>query len=233
MGTETMMTGQGNTGTAEGQGQGQAGEAAPAPAAVEGTQPAQQQQGEAAPAPTQGEQGDQAATGDKPEGGGEKGDEAKAGAPEKYEFTAPEGFEGALDQAALESFEPVARELGLSQEQADKLVKLHADSIQQGAKQQREAHATQVEAWQNELKNDPEFGGAKFDENLGHATKAVKQFGGDAFIEALETTGMGNHPAFVKVFSQIGKAMSEDKVVMGGQSQGPRDVAEIMYGKSN
>ncbi len=232
MAVGTMMTGQGDTTTAAGQGQGQAGEAAPAPAEAP-EQSGAQPQGDAAPAPAQGEQQNQAAQGDNAGEEGKEGDEKASVVPEKYEFTAPEGFEGALDTAALEQFEPVARELGLSQEQADKLVKLHADSIQQGAKQQRDSYAAQVETWQKELRSDPEFGGAKFDENLGYAQKAVKQFGGDAFIEALEATGMGNHPAFIKAFSQVGKSMSEDKLHIGGQSQGPRDMADIMYPKSN
>ncbi|ECV7263739.1 TPA: peptidase, partial [Salmonella enterica subsp. enterica serovar Strathcona] len=47
-------------------------------------------------------------------------EETPPGAPEKYAFTAPEGQE--LDTSALAQFEPVARELNLTQEQAQKLV---------------------------------------------------------------------------------------------------------------
>ncbi|EEJ8798826.1 peptidase, partial [Salmonella enterica subsp. enterica] len=45
-------------------------------------------------------------------------EETPPGAPEKYAFTAPEGQE--LDTSALAQFEPVARELILTQEQAQK-----------------------------------------------------------------------------------------------------------------
>ncbi len=229
----TMMTGQGNTGAAQGDGQSGAesaeGSQAPATPAVEG----QHLEGQpAAPteAPAEGEtapavEGERSA-----EGEGEKEDQNAV--PEKYEFKAPEGFEGQLDEQALESFEPVARELGLSQEQADKLVNLHAQNLANHAKSQQEAWSSQVEAWQTELKQDPEFGGAKFEENVGHAQKAVRQFGGDDFIKALDETGMGNHPAFIRAFSQIGKSMSEDKLHMGGQSQGPRSHADILYPNS-
>ncbi|MDD1107598.1 peptidase, partial [Klebsiella pneumoniae] len=58
-------------------------------------------------------------------GEGEQGDKNKTPdlkAPEKYEFTAPEGAE--LDSKAVELFEPVARELGLSNDQAQKLAGL-------------------------------------------------------------------------------------------------------------
>lgn len=50
-------------------------------------------------------------------------EETPPGAPEKYAFTAPEGQE--LDTSALAQFEPVARELNLTQEQAQKLVDVY------------------------------------------------------------------------------------------------------------
>ena len=49
----------------------------------------------------------------------------------KYEFTPPEG--GELDANALAVFEPIAKELGLSQEQAQKLVDIYPQIQQQQA----------------------------------------------------------------------------------------------------
>ncbi len=65
-------------------------------------------------------------------------EETPPGAPEKYAFTAPEGQE--LDTSALAQFEPVARELNLTQEQAQKLVDVYPKVLagvqqQQGAAQ--------------------------------------------------------------------------------------------------
>ena len=45
----------------------------------------------------------------------------KAEIPEKYEFVNPDGFQE-IDKQALATFEPLAKELGLSNEQAQKLV---------------------------------------------------------------------------------------------------------------
>lgn len=47
-------------------------------------------------------------------------EQKQEGAPEKYEFKAGEGVE--LDAEALKDFEPVARDLNLTNEQAQKLV---------------------------------------------------------------------------------------------------------------
>lgn len=68
-------------------------------------------------------------------------EETPPGAPEKYAFTAPEGQE--LDTSALAQFEPVARELNLTQEQAQKLVDVYP-KVLAGVQQQ------QAESWQKQ-----------------------------------------------------------------------------------
>lgn len=226
MAEETMMTGQTNTETVEGdQGQGDG--------AFD--QVTQQKTDDSTSTPEAGEGGEATdAEGDQQESAEAEGEEGSQedgeaeGPPEKYEWKAPEGFEGELDQSAIDQFEPVARELGLTQEQADKLVEMHANSIQRGQEAARENWTQQVEQWQTELREDPEFG-KDFDANLKSAQKAVKDFGDPALLEALEETGMGNHPALVRTFAAIGKAISEDKIVMGNQSQGPRAPEDVFY----
>lgn len=218
----TMMTGEGDTNPAQGTGQG---EPSGQPAEGEQQQPhGGEPQGQPDAEPTEGQQ-DGAQEGEGKEGEGE----GESQAPETYEWKAPEGFEGELDSAAIEQFEPIAKELGLTQEQADKMVSLHAESIQRAQQQARDNWAQQQEAWENDLRNDPDFGGAKFDENVGAAMKAVEKFGTPGLKEALESTGMGNHPELVRTFAEIGKAISEDKIVMGNQSQGERSMAERLY----
>ena len=55
----------------------------------------------------------------------DKDKDKKAGAPEKYEaFKVPDGVQ--VDEAALKEFEPMARGLNLSQEQAQQLVDFYA-----------------------------------------------------------------------------------------------------------
>lgn len=224
MAEATMMTGEGDTNPAQGnQGQGE-----PSGDPTEGKQQPQEGQPQSEPAaePTEG----------KPEGAkegeGKEGEEGEGTAPEAYEWKAPEGFEGELDQAAIEQFEPIAKELGLTQEQADKMVGLHAESLQRAQQQARDNWAQQMQTWQDDLRSDPEFGGAKFDENVGSAMKAVEKFGSPGLKEALESTGMGNHPELVRTFAAIGQAISEDKIVMGNQSQGERSMADRMYSNS-
>ncbi|TDX30763.1 hypothetical protein DFO67_10418 [Modicisalibacter xianhensis] len=217
MAEETMMTGELNTEPAEGD---QAQGAATDTANQNDTPPAADPN-----AATDKPEGDDGAK----DGEGKKDGEQESQVPEKYEFKAPEGFEGELDQAAIEQFEPIAKELGLTQEQADKLVAMHADSIQRAATAQRETWAQQQQTWRDELQSDPDFGGKAFNENVQSAVKAVERFGTPGLKEALEQTGMGNHPELVRTFAAIGKAISEDKLHLGGQSHGQRDAADILY----
>lgn len=149
--------------------------------------------------------------------------------PEKYEFKSPvEGQE--LDAEMTAALEPVARELGLNNEQAQKLVDIYGkDILPKIEARQQENWAKQTEAWANEVKTDKEIGGDAFVANVGLAQKALDTFAPAGLREYLETTGLGNHPDLVRCFVKVGKAMSEDSMVMPNTG-GQRSQADILYG---
>jgi hypothetical protein len=147
----------------------------------------------------------------------------KSAAPEKYEFSAPEGQE--LDANALSVFEPIAKELGLTQEQAQKLVDIYPQ-IQQ---QQAEVWSKQVADWGEQVKADKEIGGDKFEASVGLAQRALDQFGNPELREYLQASGLGNHPALVRFCAKVGKSMAEDSFVVPNQG-GQRSTADILYG---
>ena len=155
-------------------------------------------------------------------------DQKQEGAPEKYEFKAGEGVE--LDTEALKDFEPVARDLNLTNEQAQKLVDAYPKILAGVQQRQAEAWQAQTEQWAADVKADKEIGGDKLTANLSAAQRALDQFGTPELKEYLEGTGLGNHPELVKAFIKIGKAMSEDGMV-DGSNQGQRSAAEVLYGK--
>lgn len=182
---------------------------------VDGAKPAENK-----PADGQKQEGDKPAEkkeSDKPEG-----------APEKYEFQAAEGVE--LDTEALKEFEPVAREMNLTNEQAQKLVDVYPKILAGVQQRQVEAWQQTTEQWAADVKADKEIGGDKLPSNLSAAQRALDQFGTPELKEYLNTTGLGNHPDLVKTFVKIGKAMSEDGMVTGG-NDGQRSAAEVLYGK--
>lgn len=144
----------------------------------------------------------------------------------EYKFEAPEGVE--FDQASLDEFTGIAKELKLPADAAKKLVDIAAKREVARA----EAFAKQVEDWGTTVKADPELGK---DENLALAKKTIDTFGTPELRDLLNSTGMGNHPEVVRLMQKIGKAISEDTFVAGrgGGNTPPRDAASILYGTPN
>lgn len=172
------------------------------------------------------------AAGDAADGEGKDGGEKpKAeGPPEKYEFTLPEGM--ALDEAALGKFEPVLRDAGLTNEQANKLAGVFAEIRAADLQASQTAFVEQVNGWLGEVKADPDLGGAKFDSTVKAAGAAMAAFGTPALREVLNNTGLGNHPELVRLMSRVGAALQEDKTAgPAGAGGGERSIAERLYGK--
>lgn len=148
------------------------------------------------------------------------------GAPEKYEFKAPEGKE--YDPQVLESFSTAAKDANLSQEAAQKLIDSMAPALAQ--RQQAQVEAVHQD-WLEASKNDSEFGGDKLKENLVIAKKGY-EFASPALRELMEKTHLGDHPEVVRLFIKIGKEISEDKFV-GGKATDAGSPETVLYPTMN
>lgn len=158
--------------------------------------------------------------------------EVPAGAPEKYEFKAPEGYE--IDADLLNEFSPVLKELNLPQDAAQKVVDFAPKLIEHTQNKTIAAvfehigfadHAN----WATALKADPELGGEKLAENTAVAVKAMQTFASPALQALLSKSGLGNHPEMVRAFFKVGKQISEDGFVAGGKTTTPQP----FYANSN
>lgn len=146
-------------------------------------------------------------------------------APEKYEFKTAEGQE--LDAEAVKAFEPIAKELNLSNEQAQKLVDVYGGKIMPKLVEQQAAQwQQQIEQWAEQVKADKDLG---TDASIGAAQKVMDKFGSPELKQYLNETGLGNHPELVRIFANIGKAMSEDGLVTGN-SGGAKSAADVLFG---
>lgn len=150
------------------------------------------------------------------------------GAPEQYaDFKMPEGTQ--IDKEFFELAAPVLKDLNLTQESAQKLADLYVQGIQKVAQQQQQHWKDTVDGWVDAAKSDKELGGAKFQANVDVANKAIREFGDENLINMLAETGIGNHPEMIRFAYRIGKAMSEDKMVMPDGAAKESDPAKIMY----
>lgn len=199
--------------------------ATPAPAADPAPAPADNSllggEGEQAAAPAEGQQGQQQA--DSGQEGEPKGKPDSPNVPDSYQFDMPEGMD--LDTAAAYEFSSIAKELKLSQDDANKVAQVGVKMAQR----QQEAHIKQVAQWAEEVKADPDIGGDKLDRNLAYARKALDTFGTPELKQVLNQTGMGNHPELVKLLVKLGKATSDDDVVHGAMRLNGIPAHQVMY----
>ena len=142
----------------------------------------------------------------------EAGDAEKPEAPEKYEITMPEGME--LDEDTLGLFEPIFKELGITNEGAQKLVDAYIPLIQSTVDKQRqeaqEEYKGIVDGWKEDTMKEL---GSTAKADLAACGKAIEKFGSPELREMMQETGVGNHKELVKFMVKIGKSISEDSVV--------------------
>lgn len=156
-------------------------------------------------------------------------DKAKPeGAPEKYEFKAPEGQE--YDSNLLSAFEAAAKDANLPQDAAQKLLDKMAPQL---AERQGEQVLAIRKDWFEQSKADKEFGGDKLEVNLAIAKKALDTFGTPELNKLLVSTGLGNHPEMIRLMFKAGKAISEDSFVPGGTAPTSKtNAAAVLYDKT-
>ncbi len=158
---------------------------------------------------------------------------APPGAPDAYEFTPPEGQ--TFDDSVIDAFKETAKGLNLTNEGAQAILDSVLPKMAEAAKDRLDAHRTE---WRELAKNDEPFGGAGFETNVKIANQALSRFGSEEMKSLLSESGLGDHPEFVRAFWLIGKAISEDTILTGGQPgiqeedlNDPEVQARRMYGK--
>lgn len=197
--------------------------AAPAPAAT-----ASQPEGKSTLLTDDPQSADQKPADAKPAEAEAKPGDKPAEPPAEYvDFATPEGV--TLNTDAMTELKAFAKEKGLSQEEAQKLVDLGVKNQQ--ANQQ--AIATQIEQavaqWAEQSRTDKEFGGDKLAENTAMAKRALDTFGTPALSAMLKESGLGNHPEIIRAFYRVGQAISEDRLVSGSTKPAASDPLAKMY----
>ncbi|MEY2703263.1 MAG: hypothetical protein RLY43_1901 [Bacteroidota bacterium] len=129
----------------------------------------------------------------------------KPNAPTDYEdFKALDGL--IYDTESATEFKDVAKELNLTQDQAQKLVDLYGKNILAQQEQQQE----QSNQWFNESKKQYK------QSEIDLASKTIGRFADKETIDLLGQSGLGNHPKMIGLFKKIGEQISEGKMVDAG-----------------
>lgn len=143
--------------------------------------------------------------------------------PEKYEIKMPDGME--MDAKLMEVAAPIFKDTKMSPAQAQAMTDLYT-KVQGEAIAQ---HSAMVAKWADEAKNDPEIGGAKYEENIGKASRAFQAFGNERALQILDTYGLGNNPDILRLFARVGNAMGEGATILPGSGTGRVSDAQALY----
>jgi hypothetical protein len=154
--------------------------------------------------------------------------EPPAGAPEKYgDWKLPEGYQ--LDTGVSETASGLFKELNLTQDQAQKLVDFYSEHAIKSSKETLDAWTATRKEWRDGIAADPQ---------LGKLTGSNGNFGPDSalvvtvnraldglqnpklvsdFKDAMELTGAGDNPAFVKVLYALASKVTEGTTYAKGE----------------
>lgn len=178
---------------------------------------------------------------------GKDGDGAADAPPEAYDLKLmvkdAEGNDSPveMDAALVEAATPILKEVGLNNDQANKLVGLVPQIQSRLIEQQADDHSALKAQWAKDVQADKEIGGKNWTETEALAAKALDHFGAPSEKDAegnetnpfrvlLNETGLGNHPEMVRMFRKIGAAVGEDSTVRGdGAAVHKVDRLEVLY----
>jgi antitoxin component of RelBE/YafQ-DinJ toxin-antitoxin module len=160
------------------------------------------------PTPTEGEPKSESLLG---------GEEPGGGAPDKYEvFTVPEGF--TLDEEVSKEANDLFKSSNLSQSQAQKMVDFYVAKTKEAFEAPFKAYEEMREGWRKETKADPEIG-PKLAQVKTTVHRALDSLGDPSlkasFIKAMDETGMGDNPVFIKAIHRLAMKVTEGTHVQG------------------
>jgi hypothetical protein len=188
-------------------------------------------------AETQAAEDRQESKGDKAPDQGEKKSEPRAPA-EYAELTIPEGIP--LNEQAATEYKGLAKEQDLTQEQAEKLLEYGGAKAKVAVEALRDQWFDQQRTWEAQVIADPEIGGA---ENIWIAQRIFEPGKDNPFVNnadeakalkaALNMTGAGSNPAFVRLFVRAGNFMSRRMSAGPNTTRqaAPRSLASKLYPK--
>lgn len=160
------------------------------------------------------------------------------GVPDQYTFDAPEELKDIqVSTERLDAFKDVAKDLGMSQKQFQKLVEYDLGRGRAASEAAVNEWNTQVQSWRESARTDKEIGGEAFKESQRLAQAAVNQFGDKDLKNLLKSPSpenpdglaIGNHPAVLRMLRRIGERLSDPSFIEGDASQKDDGALQRMY----
>lgn len=134
--------------------------------------------------------------------------------PEKYSLKAPDG--SSMDAKALETFGAQMQQLGVTQDQAQKLLEARHAEQKAAEADGWKAIRAQDQKWLSELQQDKEYGLANFGKNAERTKRAFDFIDPDGSMRReMADIGVSNWPKLMKGLAKFGARMEEDNLHTG------------------
>jgi len=148
-------------------------------------------------------------------------------------ITAPEGLEVSEEQQGqlLEILNN--RELSPA-DQMGKFMELHKSVLEAQAAEVLASEEALRQSWLDEVNNDPDIGGDKTDAVISKIGAQFADYDGkEAFMEAMNLTGAGNHPAIIKGLHFLVSKLSEASPLLDSASNSTQEksTADVLFGQ--
>lgn len=154
---------------------------------------------------------------------------APQGAPETYDFTSalPEGE--TLDEAISQKFGEICKGMNLTNEQANQMAAYGFEYGKGLIQQMNDMREAQYDEWQEETRKEL---GADFEKTMNEYGAGLQHLEKTCpgIRKLLSETGVGDRIEIVRAFSKLGRLVSEDGGVGGGNPQGGKT---SMYPNTN
>lgn len=161
-------------------------------------------------------------------------------------FTVPEGV--TLDEERVTKFTDILRELETTgkadhaavQQFGQKAVDFHVEEVQKAVENLQNSYMTAWEKqktdWKDTFMKDPELGGNRFQTTVDAARNFIRTHGGSPeqqqeFRDVMESSGLGNHPAVIRLLANAGTAMKEGTPIIATKPvSAPKSKVSTLYG---
>lgn len=115
-------------------------------------------------------------------------------------------------------------------QKAQALVDLQAQVTQQASEAGSQAWADMQDQWVNEVRNDPDVGGQRFESSLTNIGKLIDEFGSDDLRAVMDITGAGNNVHVIKFLANVASRLTEGTQVSNGSPvKTEASIAETLY----
>lgn len=141
----------------------------------------------------------------------------------------PFGDETEIDQQTAQQVAQISQKLGLSQEQFTNLY----NELMPALNQRMDDQVSEIgQQFLKEAKADKDIGGANWGETLRLGRSVINRFMPEDVREIFAASQLDRHPSMIRMFRDIGRAISEDNTVRGTTARNPKDAAKAFFNKS-